>query len=205
MRLQWCRTHIDEVAEACNLSNSAKAEVKQAAKFCEEHSDFAELPTRPIMALIRVKDEPVRERAILHVKNALNDTLPTGGKKRKSLTEKEVKKIIEGAEREIRLELAKKYSKDRKENPPEDNIGSEKDPEPNKENTNQKPEPQKEPEEKPQVKKDKRDELAQKFLEKVSSQYLLMVNDLMRAKPEKYLTITDVICAAITALSEKES
>jgi len=49
-----------------------------------------------------------------------------------------------------------------------------------------------------------KDEFAKNLLNNLSSQYFLMVNDLMRAKPEKYPTITDVLCSAITLLSEQE-
>jgi hypothetical protein len=58
------------------LPNTSKLEVKQAAKFCAEHSDFSELPTKPIIALIRVKDDNVRDKAISLVENALKT--PTG-------------------------------------------------------------------------------------------------------------------------------
>jgi hypothetical protein len=111
-RLQWCRNHIDDVAKACNLSDSAKFEVKQAGKFCDEHSDFAELPTRPILTLIRIKDEQVRARAISSCKNRLNQTNATGGKWHTSLTEKEVKKIIEDVEIEVRNEKIEKIVAD---------------------------------------------------------------------------------------------
>ena len=71
--------------------------VKQAAKFCDEHSALSECSTRAIITLIRVKDDPVRERAISLAENALNASTPTGGKKVKSLTEREIKKIIQRA------------------------------------------------------------------------------------------------------------
>jgi len=101
-RLQWCRKHIKEVAEACDLKKSAVYEVEQAAEFCDAHSDFSELPTKPIITLIRVQDEQVRERAILHAQNKLNRQTPTGGQHTKTLTEKDIKKIIETAQIEIR-------------------------------------------------------------------------------------------------------
>ena len=44
-------------------------EVVQAADFCSEHVEFSTLPTAPILALIRVKDDTVRDIAILSVKN----------------------------------------------------------------------------------------------------------------------------------------
>jgi len=117
MRLQWCREHIDEVQEACGLSNSTAMEVKQAARFCVEHSDFSELPTKPIIALIRVKDEQVRERAILSVKNTLNQTNATGGKWKTTFTEKEVKKIIEKVELELRKEAIAEIKAEREVSP----------------------------------------------------------------------------------------
>jgi hypothetical protein len=65
------------VQEACGLSNTSKLEVKQAAKFCVDHADFSALPTKPIIALIRVKDEQVKQKAILWAKNALNPETQT--------------------------------------------------------------------------------------------------------------------------------
>jgi hypothetical protein len=108
-RLQWCREHIDEVQEACGLSRQAVDEVKQAAKFCVDHADFSALPSKPIIALIRVKDDNVRDKAISLVENVLKSKTPTGGKRVKSLTEREIKKIIGIAEGEIRSELGQQY------------------------------------------------------------------------------------------------
>jgi hypothetical protein len=93
-RLQWCRKHIDEVAEACNLSRQAKQEVEQAAKFCDDHADFSALPTKPIIALIRVQDEQVRERAIIKCSERLIGKIGSGRGNTKTLTEKDIKNII---------------------------------------------------------------------------------------------------------------
>jgi uncharacterized surface protein with fasciclin (FAS1) repeats len=107
-RLQWCRKHIKEVAKACDLSTHAVKEVETVAAFCDTHDAFASMPTRPIITLIRVQDEEVRERAISSCKNLLNQTNATGGKWHKTLTEKEIKKIIEDAEIEVRNEKVEK-------------------------------------------------------------------------------------------------
>ena len=93
-RLQWCRDHIDEVKENCELADRTVWEVKQAAEFCDTYCDFAQLPTRPILALIRVKDDVVRDRAILWAKNALNKETHVGKNRKETLTEKEIKKVI---------------------------------------------------------------------------------------------------------------
>jgi len=117
MRLQWCREHIDEVQEACGLSNSTAMEVKQAARFCVEHSDFSELPTKPIIALIRVKDEQVRGRAISHIENTLNRKTPNGGQYNTTFTEKEIKKIIAKVELDIRKEMMAEIKAEREVSP----------------------------------------------------------------------------------------
>jgi hypothetical protein len=111
-RLQWCREHIDEVQEACSLAPSTVAEVKQAAKFCDENSDFSEMPTKPIIALIRIKDDNVRERAIIKCRERLNGKIGAGRGNTKHITEKEVKKVITDIENEIRSELSKQYQED---------------------------------------------------------------------------------------------
>jgi hypothetical protein len=116
MRSQWCREHIDETAQHCGLEKSVVSEVKIAAEFCTDHSAFAKCGTRAITALIRIRDEPVKELAISLAQNALNDTTPTGGRKRKSLTEREIKNLIQKAEIEIHGEpTPKKKSPDEKE------------------------------------------------------------------------------------------
>ncbi len=107
-RRQWCREHIDEVAEKCDLSRTVVSDVKQAAEFCDQHVEFSTCSTHTIMALIRVKDEQVRERAISLAQNALNASTPTGGKWKKSLTEPEIRKIISQAETELGKTVAPK-------------------------------------------------------------------------------------------------
>ncbi|MDD5048173.1 MAG: hypothetical protein PHH09_04525, partial [Methanoregulaceae archaeon] len=69
-RSQYCREHIDKVAEMCGLEKSTVSDVKQAAAFCDEHSDLSDCSTRAIMALIRVRDDMVRERVISSVKKS---------------------------------------------------------------------------------------------------------------------------------------
>jgi len=106
MRSQWCREHIKEAARNCGLQKSVVSDCEQVSDFCAEHSDMSECSTRAILALIRVKNNPVRERAVLLAENALKGTTPTGGKKKTRLTEREIKKIIDQADREIRSELS---------------------------------------------------------------------------------------------------
>jgi hypothetical protein len=103
-RLQWCREHIDQVAEACDLSRTTVLEVKEASKFCDSNVEFSTLPTSAILTLIRVKDEDIKARAVSLAQNALNISTPTGGKKNKGLTAKDIKKIIDIACTEIRME-----------------------------------------------------------------------------------------------------
>jgi hypothetical protein len=112
-RTQYCREHIDKVAEECGLEKSVVSDVKRAAKFCAEHSDLSDCSTRSIIALIRIKDDPVRARAVSLAEKALNQATPTGGKKQTRLTEKEVRKLIQKAEMEVRGEFTKKYEQER--------------------------------------------------------------------------------------------
>jgi hypothetical protein len=108
MRAQWCREHIDEVAEKCGLKKSTVYEAKHAEKFCESNSAFAECGTRAISHLLRVRDDSVRNLAISLAENALNELTPTGGKKCDRLTEPEIKKIIKKAEIGVNGEVPKK-------------------------------------------------------------------------------------------------
>jgi hypothetical protein len=124
MRSQWCREHIEKTAEECGLEKSVVSDVKQAAKFCAVVSDLSECSTRSILALIRIKDEPVKNRAISLAINTLKEETPTGGKKHDRLTELEIKKLIDRAEREIRGELTKKYEQEKKDAPKKPSYNS---------------------------------------------------------------------------------
>lgn len=121
MRSQWCREHIDEAAEKCGLGKDTVSDVKKAAAFCVDHEDMSNCSTRAIMALIDIRDDPVREKAISSISKAFDSNKhPVTGQilKDKKLTEREIKKVIEKAEMEVRGELSKKYAEDRKNNPP---------------------------------------------------------------------------------------
>lgn len=115
MRSQWCREHIDEAAENCGLEASTISDVKQAAKFCAAASEFSECSTNAIITLIRIRDDPVRDKAILSVSNALKSGKhPLTGQflKDKRLPEKTIKKVIRQVEQEVRGELTEKYKAD---------------------------------------------------------------------------------------------
>jgi hypothetical protein len=58
--------------------------------------------------LIREKDKQVRERAIIKSKERLNGKIGAGRGNTKALTEKQVKKIIEDVEIEVRNEEIEK-------------------------------------------------------------------------------------------------
>jgi len=77
MRAQWCREHIDEVQENCDIGRTTVSDVKQAAKFCSFHVEFSTTSTSAIMLLLRIRDELVKERAISLAENALKTETPT--------------------------------------------------------------------------------------------------------------------------------
>lgn len=107
MRAQWCREHIDEAAEKCGLEKSTVSDVKQAAKLCATVSEISECSTDAIIALIRIKDEQVKNHAISLVKNALNEKTPTGGTKYSKFTKPQIRKFIKKADLDIRGEMVK--------------------------------------------------------------------------------------------------
>jgi hypothetical protein len=107
MRTQDCRLHIDSAAEACGLEANTVQQVKQAAKFCDQHVDLSTLATKPILALIRIKDPEVKDRALLSISNALESgNHPISGKRLRKgrLTEADVKKVIKQKELELTQE-----------------------------------------------------------------------------------------------------
>jgi len=120
MRSQWCREHIDETAANCGLSDDTVSDVKRAAKLCASAPEYSDCSTAAIMALIRIRDDPVRDKAISSVSNALKSGKhPLTGQimKDKKLPEKTIKKVIQQVEREVRGDLTKKYERERKEKP----------------------------------------------------------------------------------------
>lgn len=120
MRSQWCREHIDEAAEKCGLGVDTVSDVKKAAKFCATASEFSDCSTAAICALISIRDDPVRDKAILSVSNALKSGKhPLTGEflKDKRLPEKTIKKVIRKVEMEVRGELTEKYKEEKQAGP----------------------------------------------------------------------------------------
>jgi hypothetical protein len=108
MRSQYCREHVtSEVAKECGLGKDVVSDIQRAAKFCDEHPDLSGCSTRAIMALIRIKDEPVKNRAISLAEKALKEETPTGGKKKKELTEREIKQIVGASFKEYNALIAR--------------------------------------------------------------------------------------------------
>jgi len=117
VRPQWCREHIDETAKHCGLSDDTVSDVKRAAKLCASAPEYSDCSTAAIMALIRIRDDPVRDKAISSISNALKlGKHPLTGQimKDKKLPEKTIKKVIQQIELEVRGELTKKYEQEKK-------------------------------------------------------------------------------------------
>jgi hypothetical protein len=108
VRRQWCREHIDEVNENCDIGDKVVSEVKKVSNFCKSVPAFEGCATRPVYRLISYRDEKVRNHAISLAEKRLNRETPTGGKREKELTEPEIKKILEKAIIEIYGSLPEK-------------------------------------------------------------------------------------------------
>jgi len=94
MRTQYCREHLtEEVIRECGLSDETVRVVNQAAEFVVEHPGLADLPTRSVTALTRIKDKRVKEKAIERVARILK----TGQKP----TEEEVQDLITVIKQEL--------------------------------------------------------------------------------------------------------
>jgi hypothetical protein len=117
MRTQYCREHIKKTAEECGLGPDIVSEVERVAKFCASNPTFADCATRPLRLLIDVRDEKIKNHAISLAENALKEETPTGGRKKKLLTETDVRGIIRKSEKEIRGELTEKYKAEKKPEP----------------------------------------------------------------------------------------
>ncbi len=167
-----------------------------------ERPDFSDCGTTAVMALIRVKDDQVRERAILLCKNALNRTNATGGKWKTRLTEREIKKIIDTAERQMRTELTKKILEERNEasSVAPETTESSSDQKSPREPELQTPTPitsQDDPIRRNQIK------LAESFWESLSTEYQLIALDIMQKDRKGYPTVLDVFCTALTVLAKR--
>ena len=131
MRSQWCREHIDETAEHCGIDESTVSEVKQAAQFCVDHSEYSDCSTMAILVLIRYPDMAVRDNAILSIKKSFDSGKhPLTGKitKSKILTAKDVKKILEKEEIALRGEVIKEIKESKKVEPVKESEPTKQDP-----------------------------------------------------------------------------
>jgi hypothetical protein len=118
VRRQWCREHIDEVNENCDIGDKVVSEVKKVSNFCKSVPAFEGCATRPVYRLISYRDEKVRNHAISLAEKRLNRETPTGGRVTKELTEPEIKKILEKAIIEIYGSLPEKKNGKPVEDPP---------------------------------------------------------------------------------------
>jgi protein gp37 len=115
MRTQYCREHIDQVAENCGLEKKTVDEVKRVADFCDQHSEISELSTHAIMPLIRERNDKVREKAILKCSERLKGEVGAGRGNTKKLTEKDVRAIVFKAMDEVKQEEIEQLEKERSE------------------------------------------------------------------------------------------
>jgi hypothetical protein len=115
MRTQYCRDHIDAVAEGCDLDNRYVNDVKSATVFVDEHSAIADCATTAILTLMRIPDPEVKALTISHVENALKEKTPTGGTKRGGFTENQVKAFKARFELQVSAARQKEATRLRKE------------------------------------------------------------------------------------------
>jgi len=115
MRTQYCRDHIDKVAEGCDLDAGYVDVVKQATVFVDEHPAMDNCATRAIIALMRIPDQNVKDLTIRHVENALKEKTPTGGTKRGGFTENQIAAFKARFELQVNTERQKAAEIRRKE------------------------------------------------------------------------------------------
>lgn len=162
---------------------------------------ISETAARP---LIRNPDKTVRERAISHIGNALNRKTPQGGQYTTTFTEREVKKIIEKVELEVRKELMAEMQEEPAapteviEDPPlqESNTGFHRASE---------PEPTIEPAVMPQAIKDKRaktEQIIEEMLSNMSLRFDGIIERFMSDLPNRFPTKESVIAEALDFFAE---
>lgn len=115
MRTQYCRDHIDAVAEGCDLDSSYVDVVKKATMFVDEHPAIENCGTTAIKALMTIPDEEVKSLTISHVENLLKEKTPSGGTKRGGFTENQMKAFRARFELQVAESRNKDASRRRKE------------------------------------------------------------------------------------------
>ena len=86
------------MAENCGLGKDTASDVKKAAAFCVDHEDMSNCSTRAIMALIGIRDDPIKEKAISSISKSFDSgkhSLTGQILKDKKLTEREIKCLWE--------------------------------------------------------------------------------------------------------------
>jgi len=115
MRTQYCRDHIDAVAEGCGLDDGTVNLVKQATSFVDEYPKICNSPTSAIIALIRIPDVEVKALTISHIENVLKEETPRGGKKYPYITENQIKAFRARFELQVSAARQKEATRLRKE------------------------------------------------------------------------------------------
>ena len=115
MRTQYCREHIDKVAEGCGLSHDFVVEVKNASLFADGHPEITGCGTEAIRTIMAIRDAEVQDLTISHIKKVLNEEMPRGGKKYPFVTTNQIKAFKARFELQVNTERQKAAEIRRKE------------------------------------------------------------------------------------------
>ena len=94
MRTEWCRSHIDEVAENCGLSTKAVREIKRASQISIKHPALGACPTSAVMQIANIKESSIQNAVITEAISLLRRRNPDGSFVKKKLSTNDMKKII---------------------------------------------------------------------------------------------------------------
>jgi hypothetical protein len=114
MRTQYCREHIDAVAEGCGIDQDYVERVKSVTEFVDEHKLMSMCATRALFPLITIPDPEIKEVAISLVENALKAKTPSGGNKNQNLNENQIKAFRARAELQVQTARVKAIQEQRK-------------------------------------------------------------------------------------------
>jgi len=99
MRTQYCREHIEKVAEECGLSDDTVRSVKKATQFVEGHPEFSNSSTKAILTILYIKDNCIKDVVVSKLSGLLLRRTPTGGRFCKCVTIEHVRRVIKSIEK----------------------------------------------------------------------------------------------------------
>ena len=86
-RTRWCREHLTEIVEHCEIGERTVQRIEQVSDFEAEHPELGELATDTILTIIRIKDPEIRDTALAEIPGLMKND--------EKVTAHQIKQIVE--------------------------------------------------------------------------------------------------------------